>query len=264
MSTYSKNGRWVGLIFGIIAINASIIVYAYIQKYNFKYRDLIILFFTTFAVFYISTLFKNLFLRKNFWVGVIISVLSSWIAADFYRLMLHAENYKPGAFKVKTVAAETYTAKDSVLRFHNFKIQSKYKGIDTFRLKNGTMSYVAYPIVDVDWGSTDSIVYWACYKYQTVFFGKKHRDYLAQINSPEGIAYEIKDEVNKRKFSDALRRSVYKNDLKLNDHFKIVEIVDYEYEKDFWKKRIIYLVVIANIMWLSLAFIKINPSDPEP
>lgn len=262
MSTDSRNGKWTGLIFGILAINASIFTFTYIQKYHFKYLDLIILFFTSFAVFYISTLFNNLFLRKHFWVGVTVSLLSSWITADFYRFKLDAERYKVDEQNIPTIPADSkITTNDSIIKFSNFRIQEKYRGIDTFRLRSGTMSYVAYPVVDNDWGSTDSIVYWACYKYQTIFFGKKHKDYLAQINSPKGVAFLIKDEVNKRKFSDALRRSVYNNNIKLNDHFKVIEIIDYEYEIAFWQRRIVYLFIIANLVWISMIFFKIPPEQ---
>ncbi|HTF80855.1 MAG TPA: hypothetical protein VL947_03990 [Cytophagales bacterium] len=235
----------------------SIFVYTYIQAYRIKYLDLIILFFTTFVVFYVSTLFKNPFLRKHFWIGVTVSLLSSWITADFYRFELDVKRFEIDPnLAVPIITADSKSPHDTVVRFTNYNIQERFKGVDTFKLNTGTIKYFAYPIVDNDWGTTDSIIYWACYKYQTVFFGKKHRDYIAQMVSSKGVGFEIKEEVNKRKFSDALRRSVYNNNLKLSDHYKLLEFIDYEYETQFWHNRMIALIIIANLVWLSLVFVK--------
>lgn len=248
--------RLLGLIYGFIMLNLSILVYVQLQKYSFKLLYLVIMFLLSFVAFYLPTLFKNHFNRKFFWIGVTLSVFGSWISADFYRYKLHPERYKKLVPKAVSVNPDNkLLTKDSVFSFMNYKIQEKFRGIDTFVVHNEKVEYRVFPLVGLDWGRTDSVQYWACYKMPKMLFGKTEKDFHEQIISHHTYGFEIKTEVDKRKFSDAVHKSIYANNLNLADDYKLVEMIDLEAESNFWHYRVMYTVAIVNIVWFCLAFL---------
>ena len=256
--TSSTGDKIIGIIFGFLSINLSLFVYSYIQTYNLKYASLIILFLITFVVFFVATLFNNGFVKKYFWIGIMLSVFGSWICADFYKQILVLKKYEKNAETALAISPDTKLAtKDSVFSFRNHKTNEKFVGIDTVLIEKGKKEiFMAFPIVDKDWGTTDSIIYWGCFKVEKMLFAKKPADYIEAIESQKSIGFEIKNNIEKRLYSDALRKSIYKNNLKINEHFRVVEMFDFTYEKKFWNMRIWGTVIVFNLLWLLMIFAK--------